>query len=88
MITVFDEKVKHCRGWLSEMILARGDEHVNRGFNFFDEFLTFSFDIIEFRVLLLDTTLVSEDNQSIALIVIFFEFSWNGHVPPDPIGMI
>lgn len=50
LIAVFDEKVEHCRGRLSEMILARGDEHVNRGFDFFDEFLTFPFDIIEFRV--------------------------------------
>jgi hypothetical protein len=46
LITVFDEEIKHGRGWLSKMILARGDEHVYRSFDFFDEFLTFSFDVI------------------------------------------
>ena len=88
LIAVLHEEVEHRCGWLSEMILSRGDEHEHRSFDLFDEFLALSLDVVQFRVLLLDSCLIGEDDQSIALLVILFEFPRNGDVPPDPILVI
>ena len=70
------------------MILSGGDEDEHRCIDLFDQFLAFTLDVVQFGVLLFDTALIGEDDQTIAVVVIFSEFLWNRLVPPDPIRVI
>ena len=88
LIAVLREEIKHGRCGLAKMILSRGDEDKHRCIDLFDELLAFTFDIVQFGVLLFDATLIGKDDQSVAVVVVFGELLWNCHVPPDPILVI